>query len=43
MLRIAVVELDGRTLLIWLRNDRSSSFEEQRVLFEQTLATVQFR
>ena len=42
-LRIAVVELDGRTLLIWLRNDRSGSFEEERKLFEQTLGTVQFR
>jgi len=42
-LRIAIVELDGRTLLIWLRNDRRSRFEEQRVLFEQTLSTVQFR
>ncbi len=42
-LRIAVVEVGGRTLLIWLRSDRRSRFAEERQLFEQTLSTVQFR
>ena len=41
-LRIAIVDLNGRTLLIWLRNDRRARFDEQRKLFEQTLASVSF-
>ncbi len=42
-LRIAVVDLEDRTLLIWLRNDRSASFGEQTKLFEEMLASVNFR
>ncbi len=42
-LRIAVVEMGDRTLLIWSRSDRKSRFEEERLLFEQTLSTVEFR
>jgi eukaryotic-like serine/threonine-protein kinase len=42
-LRLAVVDVDGRTLLIWLRNDRATGFREQSRLFEEMLATVHFR
>jgi len=35
--------VDGRTLLIWLRNDRGTGFREQSRLFEEMLATVHFR
>jgi serine/threonine protein kinase len=42
-LRLAVVDVDRATLLIWLRNDREASFPEQSRQFEQLLTTVHFR
>jgi serine/threonine protein kinase len=42
-LRLAVVDLDGRTLLIWLRNDRAAGFAEQSQQFGRLLASLRFR
>jgi hypothetical protein len=42
-LRLAVVDLDGRTLLIWLRNDRAAGFAEQSQQFDQLLTSLRFR
>jgi eukaryotic-like serine/threonine-protein kinase len=42
-LRLAVVDVDGRTLLIWLRNDDEAAFADQSRQFEQLLTTVRFR
>jgi hypothetical protein len=42
-LRLAVVDVSGTTLLIWLRHDQATGFAEQVDLFEQMLSTVRFR
>ena len=42
-LRLAVVDVAGTTLLIWLRHDGGDDFDEQSRRFEEMLATVRFR
>ena len=41
-LRIAIVEVDGPDLLIWLRNDRAEEFLEQAEEFDALLDSVRF-
>ncbi len=41
-LRIAVVDVDGDTLLIWLRNDLRENFDTETQRFEETIASLRF-
>ena len=41
-LRIAIVEVDGQDLLIWLRNDRAEEFLAQAAEFDALLDSIRF-
>ena len=41
-LRVAIVDVDGRALLIWLRNDQSEKFLKQSEQFDALLNSVRF-
>ena len=41
-LRVAIVEVDGQNLLIWLRNDRAEEFLAQAEKFDALLDSIRF-